>query len=235
MLSIVCWKWKPAKGYRSEFSAETVNVLRRMVERHYDAPHRFICVTDDPAGIGPDVEVVPLWKEFADLPSPHGQGNPSCYRRLRMFAPDIAAVLGKRFVSLDLDCVITGNCRPLWDRAEPICLWGDTNPSTFYNGSMILMTAGVRPQVWDRFDPLTSPAQATKAGQFGSDQAWISHCLGPKEARWTKRDGVYSYRNHIGARGSLPADARIVMFHGHSDPWQSSVQAKHSWVKAHYR
>jgi hypothetical protein len=191
-------------------------------------------VSDDPKGLDPEVEVVPLWKDFADLPSPHGRGNPSCYRRLRMFSPDIGAVFGDRFVSLDLDCVITGDCRPLWDRPEDFLIWGDTNPSTFYNGSMVLMNAGARRQVWERFDPKKSPAEAQKAGHFGSDQAWISHCLGPKEARWGMADGVYSYRNHVASSG-LPENARIVMFHGHYDPWAANVQAKHDWVRTHYK
>jgi hypothetical protein len=53
MLSVVTWRWKPRRGYRSSFGPETVNVLRSMVRRWYPKPHRFICVTDDPAGIEP--------------------------------------------------------------------------------------------------------------------------------------------------------------------------------------
>ena len=30
--TVVCWKWKPQPGYRSTFSAEAVNVLRRRPE-----------------------------------------------------------------------------------------------------------------------------------------------------------------------------------------------------------
>lgn len=239
MISVVCWKWQPPAGYRSTFGPQTVNVLRRMVARHYPDPHRFICVTDDRDGLDPEVEVIPAWNDFASLPAPSGRRNPSCYRRLRAFAPDIAEAFGPRFVSLDLDMVIAGDLRPIWNRPEPFVIWGDTNPRTFYNGSMFLMDAGARPQVWTSFHPLTSPQQATAAGHFGSDQGWISHCLGPKEATWTPADGVYSFRNHLNGetahpKTALPPNARVVVFHGAVDPWSPSAQ-RLQWVREHYR
>lgn len=235
MLSVVCWKWAPPKGYRSSFGPETVNTLAAMIRRHYHKPVRIICVTDDPAGIAPGIEIIPLWDQHGDLPNPSGPSNPSCYRRLKMFSRDAGQMFGPRFVSLDLDCVITGDLSPLWDRPEDVVLWSDTNPRTFYNGSMILMTAGARPQVWDEFDPRRSPGIAKGAGQFGSDQAWISYRLGAGEATWGVKDGVYSYRNHVRTSGgALPAGARIVLFHGRTDPWGPEAR-RISWVREHYR
>jgi len=235
-LSFVTWKWAAPKGYRSTFGPETVNTLCRMVARHYPAPHRFLCVTDDPAGLDPAVEVIPAWNDFADLPSPSGGRNPSCYRRLRMFSRDIGAVFGPRFVSLDLDVVIAGDLRPLVDRPEAFVIWGDTNPNTYYNGSFILMSAGARPQVWETFDPIESPKASKAAGHHGSDQGWISHCLGPKETKWTKADGVYSYRNDLVPHGArdLPANAKLIVFHGAVDPWSAGGQ-RLEWVRRHYQ
>lgn len=234
MLGVVCWKWAPSNGYRSSFGPEAVNTLRRMVARHYDAPHRFICVTDDPNGLDREVAVVPLWKDFSDVPSPHGGHNPSCYRRLRAFSPEAAQWFGDRFVSVDLDTVIVGDMKPLWDRPEPFVIWGETDPRSFYNGSMWLMTAGARRQVWEQFDPATSPRLAKAAGKFGSDQGFISYLLGKGEATWGRTDGVYSYRVHIAPRGGvLPSNAKIVMFHGKTDPWDPSAQ-KHKWVRQNW-
>lgn len=233
-LSFVTWKWQAKPGYRSTFGPAQVNTLYRMVARHYSAPHRFLCVTDDANGIDPAVEVIPAWNDFADLPSPSGGHNPSCYRRLRMFSRDIGAVFGPRFVSMDLDVVVTADLRPLVDRPEEFVIWGDTNPSTYYNGSFILMSAGARPQVWEKFDPVASPKASKAAGHHGSDQGWISHCLGPKETKWTKADGVYSYRNDIERNGNrLPADARLVICHGPRDPWGSHMQ-NIPWVRKAY-
>lgn len=238
MLSVVCWKWPPLPGYRSKFGPQTVNVLRRMVARHYPDPHRFLCVTDTPKGLEPGVEFVPAWNDFARVPAPSGRRNPSCYRRLRAFAPDIGATFGPRFVSLDLDLVITGDLRPLWNRPDDFVIWGDTNPRTYYNGSMFLLNAGARPQVWTTFKPLKSPQQARAAGHFGSDQGWISFCLGPGEAKWTQDDGVYSFRNHLNGETAepsheLPENARVVVFHGAHDPWGPHAQ-QIEWVRRHY-
>jgi len=235
MLTVVTWKWKAAPGYRSQFGPETVNVLRRMVDRNYSKPHEFVCITDDAKGIDPDIRIVPLWDDFASLPSPHGKGNPSCYRRLKAYSAEAREFIGPRFVSLDLDCVITGNMVPVWDRPEDFVIWGDTNPTTPYNGSMFLMTAGARRKVWDEFDPATSPSRGLKANYFGSDQAWIGVCLGPNEKKWTQRDGVYSYRNEIlPKRGVLPKNAALVFFHGQYDPWQHSVKQRHAWVRENW-
>jgi hypothetical protein len=236
-LSVVCWKWRPHVGYRSVFTAEAVNTLRRMVARHYSRPHRFICVTDDPAGLDPAVEYVPLWNDYADLRNPCGHPrNPSCYRRLRLFHPDAAQWFGERFVSLDLDTVVVGDLGPLWDRPEDFVIWGDTARHTLYNGSMLLLRAGARAKVWTEFNPATSPRLAVRAGQFGSDQGWIGYCLGPGEVMWTAADGVLSFRNEILRRGGrLPAGARIVMFHGQYDPWSPKVQRSYPWVKEAYR
>ena len=235
-LTVVCWKWKPQPDYRSQFGPETVNVLKNMVARHYRRPHDFVCVTDDPEGIDRSIRIVPLWKDHADIPNPTSRRNPSCYRRLRAFSAEAADLFGPRFVSLDLDCVITGDLEPLWDRPEEFVIWGDTARRTPYNGGMFLLTAGSRRRVWDEFDPDCSPALTRSLGMIGSDQAWIAACLGPGEPRWTIDDGVYSFNNHIRrCGGKLPANARIVFFHGRADPWQTEVQSQYPWVKAHWQ
>lgn len=235
MLTFLTFKWNPPVGYRSSFSGHNVDVLRRMVRRHYKRPHRFVCVTDDPTGITEyDVEVFELWDDFQDVPNPSGRKNPSCYRRLRVFARNAGEWLGERFVHLDLDCVITREITGLLNRPEEFVCWGDTNPRNPYNGSMWLVKAGARPQVWEQFNPATSPTEARRAGYFGSDQAWFAHILGPCEARFTRAHGVYSFRNEMRRKDLLPSDARIVFFHGKHDPWDEDMM-RIAWIKDHYR
>jgi hypothetical protein len=235
-LSIVCFKWKPTPGYRSSFGAEQVDTLRRMVRRHYQAPHRFICITDDPTGIREDVEIYRLWDDFGTLRNPSGLKNPSCYRRLRVFSRNAAQWIGDRFVCVDLDCVIVGDMRPLWDRPEDFVIWKSTTQGNPYNGSMFLNRSGTRPQLWEAFDPLITPRETKNAGYYGSDQAWIGYCLGHGEATWTASDGVHSYRNEIQNRAQgLPPGARIVFFHGRGDPWSRDVYIRHAWIRENYR
>lgn len=238
MLTVVTWFWAPLRTYRSQFSAEHVNVLAAMVRRNFPHDHEFCCVTDQPKGLDSAIRVVPAWNDFAAVQNPLGAHQPSCYRRLRAFHPEIGAVLGERFVSLDLDTVIVGDLSPVWNRPEDFVIWGETDRRSFYNGSMWLMTAGARPRVWTDFDPHTSPQQAAAAGKFGSDQGWLSYCLGPGEATWTTADGVYSYNVHLRNKGSepkpLPADARLVCFHGGTDPWSARARQL-PWVRRNWR
>lgn len=236
MLTFVCWRWQPRRAdYRSTFGPDTVRVLRNMIARHYHQPHRFLCVTDRPEDL-PDIETVQLWKDYLDLPAPQGPKNPSCYVRLKAYSAEIAEVFGPRFVSMDLDVVITDDITPLFDRPDDFVIWGDTNRNTHYNGGLVLMTAGARKKVWDTFDPSQSPRKAASHGCFGSDQAWISYCLGPGEKKWTKADGVYSFRNDLQLKGrskTLPENARLVAFHGRFDPWSPESQ-KLDWVRECY-
>lgn len=228
MLTIVTWKWS-RPGYRSTFIGAHVNALARMVDRWYAPPHRVLCVTNDPTSVDPAITIVPDVNDFANVPSPHGSHWPACYRRLRMFRPDIAATFGERFVSIDLDVVLVGDVVPLWDRPEGCVLYRDPLFPNQANGSMVLLSAGARPEVWTEFDPNRSPQIARGAGFMGSDQAWLSLRL-PSEPRWDARDGVYSFRKDIEpAGGKLPADARIVVMHGRQDPWTGGQ--KYAWCR----
>jgi len=238
MLDVVCWLWRPHPRYRSKFSPAHVNVLRRMVARHYQRPHRFSVITDQVDGFDEGIRVIPLWADHAGLVSTYGVTQPSCYRRLKSFSPAMATVIGPRFVSLDLDCVLVDDVAPLWDRPEDFIIWGATGRRTPYNASMWLTTAGARSSVWYRFnaDPHAAICAARRAGMYGSDQAWINFHLGRGEACWNEGDGVYSYRMHVQRRaGVLPRGARVVMFEGSQDPDHWKVRSTCPWVLEHYR
>lgn len=235
MIDVICWLWTPTATYRSQFGPQHVNTLQQMVARHYKHPHRFSCITDQTDGFNSDVRVIPIWDDHSKLQSLYGPDTPSCYRRLRAFDPSMASVIGPRFVSLDLDVVITGDLTPVFNRREEFLIWGPDGRRTPYNGSMWMMTAGVRKQVWEKFND--NPQRAIEKARrfFGSDQAWLCHVLGPEETRWRAEDGVYSYRMHVkNNSGLLPHDARIVFFEGHYDPWNPVTQQLCPWIKDHY-
>lgn len=236
MLTIVTFKWKGPVTYRSKFTGEHVNVLASMIRRHYKGPHKVVCYTDDPTGIDTrHVEPRKLWDEFSSISNPSaGERGPSCYRRLRIFRRDAKEWLGERIVSIDLDVVVTGNLGRMLSRKEDFVIWGDTSPPTPYNGSLIMFTAGARPELYEEFNPEISPALGKKLRYTGSDQAWISARLGRGQAMFGRGDGVYSFRNHILRNSApLPLDAKLVMFHGVHDPWGPLAQ-RHEWVRQHW-
>lgn len=248
MISVVCFKWRPRAGYRSAYGGEQVNTLRRMVARNYPDPHRFICITDDPTDIEEGVEIVPLWDDHAEIPNPSFKDGPSCYRRLKVFSRDIGELLGERFCCMDLDVVITGDLRPLLNRTEDFIAWKNPHPMWPLNGSMFMLTAGSRPEVWESFNPKTSPAESHGANCRGSDQGWMSYVLGTKEATWGPEDGVWSFQDEIVQRRalragklpprppySLPTGAKVVVFHGAVDPWMPAARKLAPWVEEHYQ
>lgn len=231
--SFVCWKWRNP-GYRSTFGPETVNTLRRMIARWYRRPHEFICVTDDVRGLDSGIRCIPDRADWRDLPSPYGLRGPSCYRRLRAFHPDAARDFGHRFVSLDLDVVVLRELEPLVDRDEDFVGWQDPHHPKQFCGSIFMLTAGSRPDVWNRFDPKSSPRLAAAAGYRGSDQGWVSYCLAG-EAKWGRPAGIASFRRDLRDGALLPhVDDRLVVFHGRHDPWAPHCQSI-PWIAENYR
>lgn len=233
MIQIVTFKWDnglhPKK--KMKFTAEHVNVLRNMVKRHLHMPHEFVCITDDSKGIDKDIRIIPLWSDHRNLGG--------CYVRLKAFAKNMESLIGPRFAWMDLDTVILNDITPLFKRPDPFVMWGDTNPTTPYNGSLVLMQAGARSQVWEKFVPKTSIPEARQRGYVGTDQAWIGACLGPREPKWDTKDGVYSFRVHLqGEKGAImpvPPNARIVFFHGSADPSHPGLREKYPWVQQNWR
>jgi hypothetical protein len=230
-VNVVCFKWN-APGYRTQFTAEHVNTLAKMVTRHYSKLNRFICVTNDSAGLDADVSIVPDLEDFADIPSPHGGNNPSCFRRLRLFHPDAAEWFGERFVALDIDGVILRDLAPLWDRDEDFVAWRDPSHAHQVNGSMMLIRAGKFPNVWSLFSRAGS-LDAMRAGFKGSDQGWISYMLRGRPT-WTAADGVHSYKKEVAPHKRAPADARVVFFHGDPKPWDKECQ-RAQWIREAYK
>jgi hypothetical protein len=241
MLNVVTFLWD-SPGYRSKYSIEHVEIMRRMVARHYSGAHRFHCVTDRLKNLHDvhhdnNMSWHKLWDDYADVQNPHGAGNPSCYRRLKLWSEWARETIGERILQIDLDMVLVDSVDTLWNRPEPCVLWADNlNKTSPYNGAMQLFTPGgeLGRKVWEGFDPVRSPKKGKAAGYFGSDQAWIALALGPNEARWKADDGAVSWRVHCKPNGGdLPKGAKVVNFHGQEDPWTLSDRV--AWIAEHYR
>lgn len=206
-----------------------------MVHKHLSMPHRFVVVTDHPIErwaefeSDPDIYPIELWGDWRDLArndESWGENRPSCYVRLKAFAPEAVELFGPRFVSMDLDCVVLGALDPLFDREEDFVMLRRTpmfeeEKESTYQGSMWMMNAGARPHVWENFIGDRSIKECSN--YRGTDQAWIRHCLGANEAGWTEADGVYCWRNLQEDPRYFeepPENARILFFNTAQKPWQ---------------
>jgi hypothetical protein len=160
---------------------------------------------------------------------------PGCFCRLRAFDPDwqerLGAHPGEPIVCLDLDLIVTGPLAPVFDRPEPFVILQGVNSSNPcpYNGSVWMLRAGYRPDVWSDFS-LEAAAEVPWFA-FPDDQAWFAAkmsgagAFGPKE-------GVYAFGKPGWPRGDLmPPNARIVAFPGHRDP---ALFTHLEWVRRHW-
>lgn len=229
MIRILTWLWNQPGG-RTSYTAHHVNVFSDMVRRNCSLRFSLACVTDMPEGIDPSVEIIPLPTDFAEVTARWGPRKPNCFRRLSLYRPDAAKIFGgKRIASFDLDCIIGGDLAPILSRREDFVIYRGTHASRPYNGSLQLITAGARTQVYERF----SQAAADESGALfhGSDQAWIAHCLGPNEATWDRSDGVWHLHEYL--PHAKKADPTILFFPGKRKPWD--LHKVFPWMREHYR
>lgn len=210
-LHVITWLWG------DKYPPHYVDRLRNSVARNLTLPHRVLVCTPQ--------------KE-----DEHLTRIPGCFARLRTF--DLAWQAengikpGDHILCLDLDMVVTGQLDGLVYRAEPfVILQGvnSANPCRF-NGSVWMLRAGYRPDVWSDF----SLAKAKEIGfyAFPEDQRWMEYMI-PDAGAWGPRDGVYGFQKPGWTTGNdLPAGAKLVAFFGKRDPSQFE---RLSWVRQHWR
>lgn len=223
MLTIVtyCWGQKYPELY--------IRRLAAGVKRNLKQPYQFLCVTDTKRPKIDGVRYMPMPEEDVYLTKING-----CFARLRLFDPAFQQAIGadERIVNIDLDAVVTGPLDPLFDRQEPFSILqgiNSTNPCP-YNGSLWMLRAGYRPDVWTGFSLEKAAHMPTHA--FPDDQGWFDlmmpdagaygpdvGCFGFKKKGWPSGDG-------------LPPGARLVAFPG----WRDPIKFEHlQWVKEHWR
>lgn len=231
-LPVVTFKWQGHIPY----TAQDVNIWGNQVNRWLGRDHKLICITDDAGGIGSHVATLPMWRDQFE----HGRD----WHRLKLFAEEMADLIGPRFVVMDLDTVVCGPLDPLFEGDAPFKAWRDPNRDQ-YCTALFMMDAGAFPHVWDSFDPALALRLRTQGLFGGYDQAWISHVL-PGQERWTREDGVLSFRVDVLQNQPLilhkalpspipPAGARIIHFHGRHNPRDAEVQKACPWIADLYR
>lgn len=227
-LKVLTWLWGQPGG-RFRYEPWHVAIWASMIRRHLTVPHTLAVVTDMEGDFGEGLEVIPPPREFEEARIPTwGADRPQCLRRLSMFRRDAADLFGAdRIVCTDLDLVVCGSLDPVLDIKDDFRITRGTATGRAYNGSMMSLRLGSRPQVFDTF----SIDKAAEAGRrhIGSDQAWIAACL-PGEQTWTAGDGVRFWGSHHPVD-----DARVVFFAGQLKPWVLASIGWDALTARHYR
>ena len=213
MINVCVFRWH-TPGYRSQFSAEYVNVFAAMLARNTTVPYQLWCITDDADGLDSSINPIELWPN--PVPSYGDSNAPNCFRRLFMFSREIAEALGPRFIWSDLDAVITGNIDAILTDEADFKIWRPSGDTSRCNGSLVLHRAGTMTQVWDDFSPAkvgTIEEFRAQTNHLGSDQAWLSRYLTPETPTFGEDDGVFAFRklrNHALERAVAKQDKEKV-------------------------
>jgi hypothetical protein len=233
---VLCMRWGDRYG------ADYVNRLFAMVARHLSAPHRFVCLTDDAAGIRSEVECRPLPAiELTDAP-PH-----SGWRKLSCLSPELDD-LGGPVLFLDLDLVIVASIDCLFAHPGSFCIienWTQRGRG-IGNSSVFRFQAGAHRPVLQRFC-----ADAAKiVRSWPNEQTYLSRSVG--EVTFWPQSWCRSFKHDcLPARplrpfreAGIPQDARIIVFHGEPKPpdaargvWPQSRTGLRpvSWIAEHWR
>lgn len=227
-MPFVCtWRWG------SKWNGSYAERLLKGIRRNLRQPHKTVLITDHPED-NPGFDIIcPIDADDDDLLK-----RPGCLVRMRMFDAGwqkrIGAKAGDRIVNIDIDTVVTGELDPLFDRDDQFTImqgFQSTNPCPF-NGSLWMLRAGERHDVFDDFSLDAYAARGVPYHSFPDDQGWL-HYKFQNAAAYTPNDGVYAMKKNgwgsAGRRG-LPQGARIVAFPGRNPAKYADVP----WIVKHW-
>lgn len=236
---ILCMKWG------TKYGPEYVNRLYAMVRRHLRGDFTFVCLTDDGAGVHPDVRCLPI----PDLALPAGIPERG-WKKLTTFEADLHGLRGTALF-LDLDVVIVDDITPFFEQPGEFLIihdwkrpWRVTGNSSVYRFEL-----GAHADVLAQFRARPEEARAN----FRNEQAYLSDVL-HKQGKLDYWPAAWcaSWKYHCIPRFPLnyfrapakPEGARILIFHGVMNPpdalaGRSNGNWRHArpapWIADHWR
>jgi hypothetical protein len=224
------------------YGSDYVNTLSSMVQRNLTVPHRFVCLTDEPSAIRPEIECRPL--PALTLAT---EWERSPWRKLSCFAPELGDLEGP-VLFLDLDVVIIDNIDCLFAYPGEFCIienW--TQPGRgIGNSSVYRYWAGAHGDVFARFR--ADPREIVRA--YPNSQTFLSRSL-PELTFWPaswcrsfKHDCLPGRLLRRLRPATIPEGAKIIVFHGQPKPpdaarglWPEPGRSLRPapWIAEHWR
>lgn len=205
-----------------------VNRLYRSINTHLSRPFRFLCFTDDASGLLPEIEPHPL--PALDLPERYAR---TTWLKLGLFADGLAGMEGD-CLFLDLDLLIVGGIDCFFDYipGERCIIHNWKLKHQIFkkrpdvgNSSVFRWRAGTTQFVVDGF--LRERDRILQHYGLRAPQRYLTVGIG--ERRWWPESWVRSFKRHsvapfplnLAVTPKLPAETRILVFHGRPDPDQA--------------
>ncbi|SMN11018.1 PMID: 11481431 [uncultured Candidatus Thioglobus sp.] len=230
--TVVCLKWG-----RNFYNAEYVNRLYRAVARHLSAPFRFICFTDEFAGLesvveARDIEMLTFTPELRGI-----------WWKLAVMHPD--AKLSGRCLFLDLDNIIVDDINDFFAYPGNFCAihnWINWRKTVFrprpniFNSSVFRFEASAHPEVAEMF--MKNPQDAQNRKKYSTEQVFMTHAIGAKNAEWWPSTWVKNYKYDMRPpfplnwikTPQIPVGAKILCLTGYPKPHQAIAEgAKSGW------
>ncbi|MDI3380786.1 glycosyltransferase [Xenophilus aerolatus] len=242
---ILCMKWG------TKYGPHYVNRLYAMVRRHLSCDFRFVCLTDDPAGVRAEVECLPIPPLAIELAPGQRDG---AWKKLTTFEADLHGLKGTALF-LDLDVVVVGPLDDFFTQPGQFLIIHDY-PRFWRFGERIVGNSSVyRFEIGAHADVLANFRAHTDAmrAKYRNEQDYLSHFLHAQgklsywPAAWCpsfKYHAIPVWPTNHWKPPFVPKDARIVIFHGEVNP-PDALEGKRNkrfahiepatWVAEHWR
>ena len=227
MNHVVCVKWG------NKYVSEYVNVLRNMVKRNCTLDYEFHCLTDDPNGLDPAVDVIRL---------PKDPWIKTWWSKLWLFSPEMP--LKGNILFFDLDVVVFDNIDTLFThnpgkfniiRDFNRCRINDWKTS---NSSCMRWESGTMNYLWNEFKQ--NPTQIMQSNH--GDQDWITK-RAKQDINWFPDEWIRSYKwemvgykdtklltkdgkKYFKTPARIEKGNKVAVFHGSPNPMECADQ----WV-----
>lgn len=229
---VLCMKWGTLYG------AEYVNVLHSAARANITGDFRFVCLTDDPSGLGTGIESFAI----PDIGLKPEHWHRGCWPKVSLFSDSLYGMQG-RALFIDLDTVLWGNLDDFFAYGEGLIML-DSGPWRYRN-AIPRPGSGILAFDLGRMHFLVERLQEQRdemIARYRNEQDYIGGEAG-QIAFWPQ-DWIRSYKYHLrppllvdrfrGPRAPGP-EVRVLCFHGKPRPIDLIRPPRGNWdVFPHY-
>ncbi|UYV37505.1 hypothetical protein N4R57_21690 [Rhodobacteraceae bacterium D3-12] len=192
----------------------------------FDGGFRFVCLTDDPSGLLPEVEHFPI----PDMGLSEFDWNKGGWAKLSVFKEELYDIKG-RCLFVDLDSVVTGQLDDLFEAPGDVIVidcsenWqnpeANVTPSSMT--SIFAFTVGQHPEVYERF----MADHQGMVGKYRIEQVFLQGEINEGGLAFWPREWFCSFKWHLRrpalvgllrAPMEAPDNCRVIAFHGDPRP-----------------